>query len=92
MSIEVMTVTLPAYWASALINGDASGMDDEEEVLMNAACEALTADGWYIVDVARDDEGEACEPWFSWSYRLYGGDASGGDVLDYIAHRQVDHA
>jgi hypothetical protein len=28
--IETTTYTLPAYWACALINGDESGMDDDE--------------------------------------------------------------
>jgi hypothetical protein len=27
---------------------------------------------------------EGCEPSFTWSYEMYGGNAEGGEVLDYI--------
>jgi hypothetical protein len=30
MAIEIETFTLPAHWAPALINGDASGLDDDD--------------------------------------------------------------
>ena len=30
MTIETTTFTLPSHWASYLINGDASGLDDNE--------------------------------------------------------------
>ena len=33
--LEVHTYTLPAYWASGLINGDISGMEDKEIEEMN---------------------------------------------------------
>lgn len=86
MTIEVDTVTLPAFWACALINADTSGMTDEEEAHMNAYMETIEADGWYVVDVVRDEDGNS-EPRFTWSYNLYGGDAKGGDVIDYVMHR-----
>lgn len=35
-SIRTRTYTLPAYWASALINGDYSGLEDGEEDEINA--------------------------------------------------------
>lgn len=73
------TITLPAYWASALINGDYSGMADEAEAERCAAAEQeLADDGWSIVGC--DDEYR-----FTWSYRLYdaGADCDGGNVLDY---------
>jgi hypothetical protein len=87
MSIEIDIVTLPAYYASAFINGDYSGLTDSEENLVNLLVAGLAEDGWEIVDVARDEEGNANEPRFTWSYRLYGGDANGGEVLDYVVHR-----
>jgi hypothetical protein len=31
MALKLVTYTLPAYWASYLINGDASGLDDGEQ-------------------------------------------------------------
>lgn len=81
------TITLPAYWATALVNGDYSGMTDEAEAARCRAVIAHWADkGWCLYDVARDDDGEAHEARFTWSYRLYdpGADCSGGEVLDYV--------
>ena len=77
------TTTLPAYWASALINGDYSGLEDEAEAARCAAkVEELADDGWSIVSC--EDEAR-----FTWSYNLYdtGADCSGGDVLDYTIIR-----
>lgn len=87
--LEVDTVTLPAHWACALINDDRTGMTDVEEAVMEAGMVILEADGWMVVDVVRNDDGEADEPRFTNNYRLYGGDAQGGDVLDYVVHRYV---
>ncbi|MBS3648826.1 hypothetical protein KEU06_09430 [Pseudaminobacter sp. 19-2017] len=87
MSIEVDTVTAPAYWASALINGDESGMEDHEIKAMEMWLKGLG--DFYVVDVARDEAGESQEARFTWSYELYGGTAQGGDVLDYVVHRIV---
>ncbi len=87
MTIEVDTVTLPAYYASAFINGDYSGLDDHEESLVQGLVDGLAQDGWEIIDVVRDDDGNGQEPRFTWSYRLYGGDASGGEVFDYVVHK-----
>lgn len=78
-------VTGPAYWASALVNGDRSGLGAEE-------CAQL--DAWLkregrpnIVDVARDDDGNGQDPRFTWHFRLYAPecDCDGGEVLDYLA-------
>lgn len=33
--IEIDTYVLPAFWASALINADTSGMNDDDEIKMN---------------------------------------------------------
>ena len=85
--MQTDTVTLPAYYASAFINGDYSGLDDAEAAHASEIVGRLALDGWEIVDVARDEEGNGQEPRFTWSYRLYEGNASGGDVLDYIVHR-----
>lgn len=89
MAIETDTVTLPAAWACALINGDYTGFDyngaDEAEAQRCEAAEAaLAADGWSIVDCAD-------EPRFTNMYRLYdaGADFTGGDVLDYTVLRAV---
>ena len=86
MTIKTDTVTLPAYYASAFVNGDYSGLTDAEEKLVNTIVDELSAKGMEIIDVVRDEDGNADEPRFTWSYRLYGGDAQGGDVLDYVVH------
>lgn len=86
MSIEVDTVTLPAEWAPALINGDRSGLSDDEVAALDGYLARYAAKGWRVVDVARDDNGEPCEPYFSWSYGFHGGTARGGDLLLYVIH------
>jgi hypothetical protein len=86
-----LIVTLPEHWASALINGDTSGLDLRERLLCSLARADLARDGLHIVDIARDpDTNEANEPRFSWHYRMYSRDRSadaptGGMVLDYVA-------
>ena len=92
LPIELSEVTLPAYYASAFINGDFSGIETEEEVAhVQSIIDSLASDGWAIVDVKRDEEGNGEEPRFTWCYQLYNafGNASGGDVLDYVVHKQV---
>ena len=81
MSIEVMEEIAPSYWASYLINGDDSDLSEAEKDVCDAWCKGL--EPAYVVDTK---EGE--HPSFSWNYRLYGGDAQGGEVCTYILHRQ----
>ena len=74
---------LPAYWASYLINGDASGISDEDR----AACDAFHKARNLPAPVSCGDEGrnpetgESGEPWFAWH-----NDAGtlGGDVIDFV--------
>ncbi len=89
MTIERDTITLPAAWASALINGDYSGFDYsneyEDDAARCAATEQNLADqGWSIVSC--NDE-----PRFTCNYRLYDpyADCVGGEVLDYTILRAV---
>lgn len=86
-TIETDIVILPAYWACALINGDLSGMEDSEIADMEVELAALAKDGWEVVSIAEDDNGEPCEPRFTWNFSLYGGSCAGGDVLDYVIVR-----
>jgi len=81
--IQKDEVTAPSVWASALVNGDTSGLDDEDEKALNVWADNLEKSGWTVVGVAGEDQ----EPRFTWSYRQYGGTAKGGDVLDYIVHK-----
>ena len=73
------TITLPSYWASALINGDTSGMTPDEIDQMNRTL--ALHDGWTVVGDVEDSER------FTWSYRLYApfADCEGGNVMDYVA-------
>lgn len=48
---ETITATAPSYWASYLINGDASGMDDGEIARADAFAAWLCGD---IVDCEDD--------------------------------------
>jgi hypothetical protein len=91
--LEVSTVTACAYWASALVNGDESGMGDdaEDRAAYEAFCAGLEKDGWFVVDIDRDIEtGEAMEPWFTWQGLLYGCSVAGCEVIDYVIHRRVE--
>lgn len=78
MARTVTKITGPAHLASALINGDISGLDhetgmDELEHFLKYA------EGYEIIDAPG-------EPYFSWSFELHGGlNARGGDVIDYTA-------
>ena len=81
--IEQDTLTLPASWASYLINGDESGMSDAAEVARMKAAEGdLENAGWRFASC--DDE-----PRFTHRYRLYdpGAECTAGDVLEYMILR-----
>ena len=55
--------TFPAYALSALINGDTSGLEDDDEKNLNEFLKREHyVDHW---DVDRDENGEAKEPYFS---------------------------
>jgi hypothetical protein len=71
MGIKTETFTLPAYWASALINGDRSGMSDEDEQEMDA---------WLAQSETKGCIGCSDEQWFAWRNDA---NTMGGDVMDY---------
>ena len=77
--IETATVLLPAYWASALINDDFSGVSDEEE----DAIRQFLADysDWYVADC---NEGVEFTPWHD--AKKYG--VLAGDCLTYTLIRR----
>ncbi len=85
--IKVSTATGAAYWASYLVNGDASGLNDRERALCDAWQKRLG--NWYVVDVARDESGEGIEQRFSWLYGFHTGDdqSRGGDIIEYVIHK-----
>lgn len=85
MGIQVGEAIGAAHWASYLVNGDASGLEERERELCDKWAEGIAPA--YVVDVERDAEGEALEPSFTWSYGLHtGDDCAGGNVLTYITH------
>jgi hypothetical protein len=83
--METTTATAPAYWASYLINGDASGIDDDDREACDSWLESL--DGWYVVGVADDDDGEPMEAYFARSHDASDYSPLAGDVLEYVLHR-----
>lgn len=90
--VEFHTVTAPAAWASALVNGDESGLrdyaPDADDIAAYETFRAeLVAQGLAIVSTATDESGESAEPRFTWHGLLYGSAYAGCDVLDYIAHK-----
>lgn len=59
MSIEIETYDLPEHWASALINGDESGLDDDDAAALDRWEHATRgADSFFCVDVADSDSGD----------------------------------
>jgi hypothetical protein len=83
---QTRIITAPAAWASALVNGDQSGLSTAESAALAAWRRQEGAPN--VVDVARDpDTGEALEARFTPFYGLYAGPLcpyQGGDVLDYV--------
>jgi len=73
MKREVETVVLPAFLASALINGDTSGLEDDDMKHLEAAHEYLK--GFVVCDVG--------ESFFSWSCDLPGFNL-GADMAEYV--------
>jgi hypothetical protein len=69
--MKILTVTLPAFLASALINNDTSGLEPGDLKWVKVAQDYCEGD---IVDVG--------EPYFSWGCELPGY-TLGGDVAEY---------
>jgi hypothetical protein len=74
--VEFTQIKGAAYWASYLINGDASGLTPREVALANNWLDVNQIVN--VVDCSHDSH-------FTWNYDLHTGDvmARGGDVLDY---------
>ena len=54
MTDETVELTYPAHWATAIINGDFSGLNESEETAVSEMLEMLASDGLMIVDVSDD--------------------------------------
>ncbi len=72
--IQTETYILPAYWASALINDDYSGMNDEEIAILNT---------WY--DKIKPGSCVGCSEveYFTWRNDAY---TIGCNVLEFYFH------
>ena len=73
---DVIEVRLPIYWASYLVNNDASGLEDGEEDQVQETLEYLELDKYICVDV-KDD--------ISFEYPFLP-DLLGGDYCTYVFH------
>jgi len=73
---NVTEVRLPIYWASYLVNNDASGLEDGEENQVQETLEYLELDKWICVDV-KDD--------ISFEYPFLP-NLLGGDYCTYVFH------
>ena len=73
---DLIEVRLPIYWASYLVNNDASGLEDGEENQVQETLEYLELDKWICVDV-KDD--------ISFEYPFLP-DLLGGDYCTYVFH------
>jgi len=73
---DVIEVRLPIYWASFLVDNDASGLEDGEENQVRETLKYLQLDKWICVDV-KDD--------ISFEYPFLP-DLLGGDYCTYVFH------
>ena len=64
---------LPSHWAPALINGDESGMEDQEIESMNSVLEYLGVEGEAVVVVTDESEFELPPSYIHSSYGLLAG-------------------
>ncbi len=75
-----LELTAPAYWASYIINGDCSAMNDDEIKACDewVAGEGFGCDEFFITDCG--------EPYFGSWYNNWGQDGvTGGDLCKYVA-------
>ena len=73
--MTIDTIKMPAQWASYLINGDDSGLNEGERSHVDTY---LEAQGVKYVHGLVDASAE-----FSWSYRDHGGEYEGGELTAY---------
>ena len=74
--MTLTTIDMPTFWASYLINGDASSLKDGEKAHIDAYLK--TQGILSVLDCAYADES-----FFSCWFSLHGGTSEGGDLLEY---------
>lgn len=81
LKLETLKLTAPSYWASYLINGDASGLRDGEERDIDSWLAEMAPDWGSPVGVSEDSE-------FLW-YHSACMWVGGSDCLTYIFMRPI---
>lgn len=83
LPMHSMTITLPAHWAPALLNGDESGMSTAEMLDLRRTLDPVLDKRWSIVSLVEGSER------FTRYYRVYApfAEAAAGRVADYVALR-----
>ena len=76
---SVINQTLPVYWASYLVNGDGSGLEDGEEKTIATTLEKLELTNCTCVDVKEDSHFHTPEPYMNW--------LEAGDYATYVFHK-----
>ena len=71
--INITEHRLPSHWASALINGDESSMEDKEIESMDSVLEYLGVDRAHSLDVFDDNEFELPPSYIHSSHGLLAG-------------------
>ena len=79
MITEVLIMPFPATWAMALVNDEPADLDDDAWGKCRILIEQLRHDGYVVVAVA-----DNAWPRFTDQFRLHGGDADSGEILDYV--------
>jgi hypothetical protein len=75
MAFEVDEIDAPAYWASYLINGDASGMENAEIAECDSWYDSL-GKGWSVVSCGEEE-------FFGRFYFAVAGKELGCDLVSY---------
>jgi len=79
MITEVLIMPFPAIWAIALVNDEPIDLDDAAWGKCRILIEQLRDDGYVVVAVA-----DNAWPRVTDQFRLCGGNANSGEVLDYV--------
>jgi hypothetical protein len=49
--MKIETYTLPAYWASALVNGDRSGLEQQDEAEFKQAIACISTESDTLIEI-----------------------------------------
>ena len=64
--MEQIQVRLPMYWASCLINGDDSGLDENDIQAIDETLGLLNLEASHCVDCSDENEFERAPAWAPW--------------------------